>query len=107
MAFERRITGAAILGGLRCRNAVHTLIEALAEGKSNLTWTCMRALLDIRSRRGARRLMQIVRGKYLRPARQQAINTLWQLDELRAEPLFLHICAAVETEEEYTRDMTT
>jgi hypothetical protein len=98
---------ATILGGLRCRDAVHPFIEALAEGESNLSWACMRALLDIRSRRGARRLMQIVRGKYPLRARQEAIYTLWQLDELRAEPLFLHICAAVDTEEEYTRDMAT
>ncbi|MFN0171967.1 MAG: HEAT repeat domain-containing protein [Bryobacteraceae bacterium] len=104
---ERRIAAAAILGGLRCRDAVHRLVEALAEGESSLSWTCMRALLDIRSRRGARRLMQVVRGAYPLPARQEAIYTLWQLDELRAEPLFLHICAAVDTEEEYTRDMAT
>jgi len=104
---ERRIAAAAILGGLKCRDAVHPLIAALAEGQLNLSWTCMRALLDIRSRRGARRLMQIARGKYPLPARQEAIYTLWQMHELRAEPLFLHICAAVETEEEYTRDMAT
>jgi hypothetical protein len=104
---ERRIAAAAILGALRCRDAVHPLIEALAEGESNLSWACTRALLDIRSRRGARRLMQIVRGKSPLSARQEAIYTLWQLDELRAEPLFLHICAAVDREEEYTRDMAT
>jgi HEAT repeat protein len=104
---ERRIAAAAILGGLKSQDAVHPLIEALVEGELNLSWTCMRALLDIGSRRGARRLIEIARGKYPLPARQEAIYTLWQMHELRAEPLFLHICAAVETEEEYTRDMAT
>jgi hypothetical protein len=67
----------------------------------------MWALLAIRSRRGARRLIQIARGPYPLAARQEAIYALWQLKELRAEPLFLHICAAVDSEEEYTRDMAT
>jgi HEAT repeat protein len=105
--FERRIAAAAILGALRSRRAVYPLIEALAEGELNLSWSCMRALLDIRSRRGARRLIEIARGEYPLPARQEAIYALWQLDEPRAEPLFLQLCAAVNTEEEYTRDMAT
>jgi hypothetical protein len=106
-ACERRTAAAAVLGALRCRDAVDTLIEALAEGELTLSWTCMRALLDIGSRRGSRRLIQIVRGKYPLPARQEAIYTLWHLYELRAEPLFIQVSAALDREEEYTRDMAT
>jgi HEAT repeat protein len=104
---ERRIVAAAVLGGLKCRDAVHPLIEALAEGDLKLSYACMSAILDIRSRRGARRLIEIAGGRYPLTARQEAIYALWQLDELRAEPLFLRICAAVDSEEEYTRDMAT
>jgi len=104
---EQRIAAAAILGRLRCREAVHPLIETLSEGELYLSSACMHALLKIRSRRAVRRLMQIVRGKYPLCARQDAIYALWWLQDPRAEPLFLHICAAVDTEEEYTRQMAT
>ncbi len=104
---ERRETAAAILGGLRCRDAVLPLIEALREGQPKLSRMCMNALTEIGSRRHARELIEVVRGDYPLPARQEAIYTLWHLREPRAEHLFLHVCAAVETEEEYTRDMAT
>jgi hypothetical protein len=52
-------------------------------------------------------LIQIARGPYPLPARQEAIYALCKLGEFRAEPLFLQICAAVDREEEYTRDMVT
>lgn len=104
---ERRVAAAAVLGGLRRWDAVEALVEALAEGHQLLSWTCMRALVDIGSLRGSRRLIEIARGKYPLPARQEAIYTLWQLDELRAEPLFIQLCGAVDTEEEYVRDMAT
>jgi HEAT repeat protein len=104
---EQRITAASVLGGLRCRDALDALIETLAEGELYLSNACMWALLKIRSRRGSRRLIEIARGKYPLAARQEAIYTLWWLRELRAEPLFIHLCAGVDTEEEYTRDMAT
>jgi len=104
---ERRIACATALGELWQRNAVAALIEALAEGEFDLSHACMRALLDIRSRRGARRLIEIAGGQYPLAARQEAIYALWHLDERRAEPLFLRICAAVDIEEWYTRDMAT
>jgi hypothetical protein len=68
---------------------------------------CMSALTAIGSRRGARRLIQIAGGNYPLPARQEAIFTLWGLSELRAESLFIRLSAALDTEEEYTRDMST
>jgi HEAT repeat protein len=68
---------------------------------------CMSALTTIGSRRGARRLIQIAGGNHPLPARQEAIYTLWHLRELRAEPLFIRLSCALETEEEYTRDMAT
>jgi HEAT repeat protein len=95
------------LGKLRARDSVPALIDALAEGHLKLSYACMSAILDIRSRRGARRLIEIAGGRYPLAARQEAIYALWQLDELRAEQLFLRICAAVDSEEEYTRDMAT
>jgi HEAT repeat protein len=106
-ASDRRIAAADVLGGFRQRDAVDALIETLAEGEVNLSWACMRALVDIGSLRGSRRLIGIARGKYPLPARQEAIYTLWQLEEARAEPLFIHLSGAVETEEEYVRDMAT
>ena len=51
--------------------------------------------------------MQIVRGKYPLAARQEAVYALWQLGEARAECLFIQLCGALNTEEEYTRDMAT
>ena len=68
---------------------------------------CMWALTRIGSRRRARKLIDIARGSYPLPARQEAIYALWQLQELRAEPLFIRLSAALDTEEEYTRDMAT
>ena len=106
-ASDRRIAAADVLGGFRQRDAVHALIETLAEGEVNLSWACMRALVDIGSLRGGRRLIEIARGEYPLPARQEAIYTLWQMDEARAEPLFIHLSGAVETEEEDLRDMAT
>jgi len=106
-ASDRRIAAADVLGGFRQRDAVDALIETLAEGEVNLSWACMRALVDIGSLRGGRRLIEIARGEYPLPARQEAIYTLWQMDEARAEPLFIHLSGAVETEEEDLRDMAT
>ena len=51
--------------------------------------------------------MDIVRGPYPLPARQEAIYTLWQLRDRRAENLFIHVSGNIEREEEYTRDMAT
>jgi hypothetical protein len=51
--------------------------------------------------------MQIVRGRYPLAARQEAVYSLWQLGEKRAEPLFIQVCGSLDTEEEYTRDMAT
>jgi HEAT repeat protein len=99
---ERRVEAAAILRGSRSRDAVEPLIEALAEGQQELSWMCMSALTTIASRRGARRLIQIAGGNHPLPARQEAIYTLWHLRELRAEPLFIRLSCALETEEEYT-----
>jgi hypothetical protein len=104
---ECRVVCADALGKLRKRDCVPALIDALGEGDLKLSYACMSALLNIRSRRGARRLIEIAGGRYPLAARQEAIYALWQLDELRAEPLFLRICAAVDSEEEYTRDMAT
>ncbi len=104
---ERRVEAATILRGLRCRDAVGPLIETLGEGERSLSWMCMSALTAIASRQGARRLIQIAGGTHPLPARQEAIYTLWQLEELRAEPLFIRLSSAVDTEEEYTRDMAT
>ena len=104
---ERREAAATALAGLRCREAVTPLIEVLAEGEQRLSWLCMWALQAIGSRRGARRLIEIVRGDYPLPARQEAIYTLWQLQEVRAEQLFIRVSSALFTEEEYTRDMAT
>ena len=104
---ERRESAAFILAGFRCRDAVEPLIEVLSEGDQKLSWMCMSALTAIRSRRHARQLMNIVRGNYPLPARQEAIYTLWHLQELRAEQLFIRVSAAVDNEEEYTRDMAT
>lgn len=104
---ERRVEAAAILRGLRCRDAVEPLIEVLAEGQQALSWMCMSALTTIGSRRGARRLIQIAGGNHPLPARQEAIYTLWHLRELRAESLFIRVSSALDTEEEYTRDMAT
>jgi hypothetical protein len=106
-SLERREAAASVLSGLRCREAVGPLIEVLAEGQQKLSWMCMWALTRISSRREARKLIGIARGSYPLPARQEAIYTLWQLQELRAEPLFIRLSAAVDTEEEYTRDMAT
>jgi HEAT repeat protein len=104
---ERRVEAAAILRGSKCRDAVEPLIEALAEGKQALSWMCMSALTTIGSRRGARRLIQIAGGNHPLAARQEAIYTLWHLRELRAESLFIRLSSAMDTEEEYTRDMAT
>ena len=104
---ERRVAAASILRGLKCREAVGPLIEVMAEGHQELSWMCMSALTTIGSRRGARRLIQIARGNYPLPARQEAIYSLWSLNELRAEPLFIRVSSALDTEEEYTRDMAT
>jgi hypothetical protein len=84
---KKRVDAAAILGGLKCREAVGPLIEALAEGHRDLSWMCMSALTTIGSRRFARRLIHIAQGSYPLPARQEAIYTLWRLHEHRAEPL--------------------
>jgi HEAT repeat protein len=104
---ERREAATSILGGLKCRDAVGPLIEVLAEGQEKLCWMCMWALTAIGSRRHARKLIDIVRGDYPLLARQEAIYTLWHLHELRAEQLFIHVSAALDSEEEYTRDMAT
>jgi HEAT repeat protein len=104
---EKREAAASVLRGFRCRDGIETLIEVLAEGQQRLSNACMWALKDIGSLRASRRLMQIVRGKYPLAARQEAIYALWQLREKRAEPLFIHLCGALDTEEEYTRDMAT
>jgi HEAT repeat protein len=104
---EKRITAAAVLKGFRCRDSIDTLIDVLTEGNQRLSNACMWALNDIGSLSGSRRLMRIVRGKYPLAARQEAIYALWQLQELRAEPLFIQVCGALDTEEEYTRDMAT
>ena len=104
---ERRQAAAEILGALRSRVGVRALIEVLGEGQPQLSWSCMHALTLINSRRAARKLMVIVRGKYPLAARQEAIYALWQLGETRAAPLFIRVSAAVETEDEYTRDMAT
>jgi HEAT repeat protein len=106
-ALERREAAVSVLGGLRCRDAVGPLIEVLSEGHQKLSWMCMSALTAIGSRRHARRLMDIVRTGYPLPARQEAIYTLWHLREFRAERLFIRVSAALDTEEEYTRDMAT
>jgi len=88
--------------------AIDCLSITMTLSRSTPRHECSRAGLVVCGRPPvARRLMQIVRGKYPLSARQEAIYALWQLDELRAEPLFLQICAAVDTEEEYTRDMAT
>ena len=104
---ERRVEAATILRGLKCRDAVAPLIEVLAEGQQALSWMCMPALTTIGGRRGARRLIQIAGGNHPLPARQEAIYTLWQLRELRAESLFIQLSSALDREEEYTRDMAT
>jgi HEAT repeat protein len=104
---ERRVEAAAILRGLRRREAVGPLIEALAEGQQELSWMCMSALTLIGSRRGARRLMRIAGGDYPLAAKQEAVYALWWLEELRAESLFIRLSSALDTEEEYTRDMAT
>jgi HEAT repeat protein len=98
---------AQALGEIRDRGAVLPLIEALSEGDPGLSNWCQWALLQIGSRRGARRLIQIARGTYPLPARQEAVYTLWWLRELRAEPLFLALCRAVDSGEEYMRGMAT
>jgi hypothetical protein len=67
----------------------------------------MKALTDIGSRCGARRLIAIARDNYPLSSRQEAIYTLWQLREVRAESLFIRLGAALDSEEEYTRDMAT
>jgi hypothetical protein len=104
---ERRVACADVVGGLRQRSAVPALIEALAEGELKLSYACMTALLEVRSRRGARRLIEIARGRYPTAARQEAIYALWHLEEYRAELLFIHLSAAIDQEEEYTCDMAT
>jgi HEAT repeat protein len=104
---ERREAAAEILGGLRHRVAVETLVEVLCEGEQRLSWLCMSALTDIRSRKGSHRLMEIVRGAYPLQARQEAIYTLWHLNDVRAEGLFIQLSARVADEEEYSRDMAT
>lgn len=104
---EKRIAAASVLRGLRCRDGVEALIEVLAEGQPHLSNACMWALNDIGSRRGSRTLMRIVRGAYPLAARQEAVYALWQLRETRAEQLFIRVSGALDTEEEYTRDMAT
>jgi len=104
---QKREAAAGILGKLKCKDAVGPLIEALREGDQRLSWMCMNALTAIGSRRYARRLMDIVRNDYPLAARQEAIYTLWHLGELRAESLFIQVSAAIDKEEEYTRDMAT
>jgi len=104
---ERREAAAAILGGLKCRDGVETLIEALAEGQARLSWLCMSALIEIGSRRHGRRLIEIVRGNYPLPARQEAIYTLGHLGDKRAEQVFIQVAGSLDSEEEYTRDMAT
>jgi HEAT repeat protein len=105
--FERRESAASVLAGLKYRAAVEPLIEVLSEGHQKLSWMCMWALIKIGSRRHTRKLMDIVRGDYPLPARQEAIYTLWHLQELRAEQLFIRVSSAVHREQEYTRDMAT
>ncbi len=68
---------------------------------------CMSAITTIGSRRGARQLMEIARTSRSLMAKQEAIYTLWMLGETRSEGLFIRFGAAVDTEEEYTRDMAT
>jgi HEAT repeat protein len=104
---DRREAAVAVLGGLRYRHAVGPLIEVLSEGQEKLSWMCMWTITTIGSRRHARKLMDIVRGNYPLPARQEAIYTLWRLREVRGEPLFIQVSAALDKEEEYTRDMAT
>ena len=105
---ERRENAAFVLRGLRCRDAVSPLIEALSEGHPRVACMCMSALNRISSRQGARRLINIARGRsFPLPARQEAIYTLWSVNERRAEPLFIQLSSAADSEEEYTRDMAT
>jgi hypothetical protein len=104
---ERREAAASALSGLKCRDAVGALIEALAEGQEKLSFMCMWALLKIRSRCKARNLMDIARGGYPVATRRNAIYTIWRLRELRAEPLFIRVSAALDSEEELTRDFAT
>jgi HEAT repeat protein len=104
---ERRESAALVLGNLRHREAVDALIDALAEGDQKLSWMCMWALTRIGSRRGARRLIEIARRSKALMAKQEAVYTLWQLEERRAESLFINLSAGIDKEEEYTRDMAT
>lgn len=67
----------------------------------------MRAITGIGSQRHSRKLIEIAQGRYELPARQEAIYALWRLNELRAEPLFIQLSSALDSEEDYTRDMAT
>jgi HEAT repeat protein len=104
---QDRESAAVILRGLRDRRAMLPLIEVLAEGHKTIAWLCMSAITHIGSRRGARRLIGIARSSDSLTARQEAIYTLWMIGETRSERLFIQLSAAVDTEEEYTRDMAT
>lgn len=104
---DRRVAAAAVLGGFRQRDAVEALVEALAEGQQDLSWTCMDALRKIGSLRGSRRLIEIARGRYPLWARREAVYTLWWMREMRAEPLFIQLSGSVATQEECIRDMAT
>ena len=41
-------------------------------------------------------------GRRQLPARREAVSTLWHLMELRAEPIFIRLSSALDTEEEYS-----
>jgi len=103
----RRADAAFVLGVTRLRAATEALIEALAEGQSGLSNACAHALGEIQSRRGARKLMRIVRGNYPSAARRDALYALWLLREKRAETLFIRISGALGTEDDFMRDMAT
>jgi hypothetical protein len=104
---EKRITAAEILGGLRCREAVPAICEALAEGERNLTWRCGHLLRDMQCRSATKPLIAIAKGNHPLIARQEAIQTLWFLRDARAESTLIRISRSIESEEEYTRDRAT
>lgn len=65
------------------------------------------ALRRIDSRRASRGLMAIVRSNRPFRARFEALYTLWDLRDRRAEPLLIQLCRATETEDEQMRDVAT
>lgn len=104
---ETRMIAAFVLGGLKASSSVDALVDVLAEGEEPLSNACAHVLIEIGSRRGSRRLMRIVRGKYSLAARQEALYVLRDLGETRTQSLFIHLCRALDTEDEFIRDMAT